>query len=161
MLADVSKLPTGVPFKTIAQNAKNVMETITCKECEKPRLLYSPKKVRAEDLTCYRRAFQYVEYVCGSRIQNVDEKIAVYARENLNCRSLIEIPYYSVKEYPIVCVYCGSKNNLMERNDKFLPQCDRCDKVRINNRKRKSVMADDMKAAKKKKVQKGTKQKTL
>ena len=49
----------------------------------------------------------------------------------------------------------------MERNDKFLSQCDRCDKVRINNRKRKSVMADDMKAAKKKKVQKGTKQETL
>ena len=50
VLADVSKLPTGVPFKTIAQNAKNVNETIACKECEKPRLLYSQKKVRDKDL---------------------------------------------------------------------------------------------------------------
>ena len=63
-----------------------------------------------------------------SRLQDVDENIAVYARENLNCQSLIEIPYYSVKEYPIVCVYCGTKNNLIERNDKFLLQCVRSHK---------------------------------
>ena len=37
----------------------------------------------------------------------------------------------------------------MERNDKFLPQCDRCDKVHINNQKRKSVIFDDMVVAKK------------
>ena len=38
----------------------------------------------------------------------------------------------------------------MERDDKFLPQFVRCDKVRINNRKRRSVNSNDMVAAKKK-----------
>ena len=36
----------------------------------------------------------------------------------------------------------------MERNDKFLQQCDRCDKVHVDNRKRKSVISDDMVVAK-------------
>ena len=48
---------------------------------------------RTEDLTYFRRAFQDVQYVCGSRIQDVDGKIKAYARENLNCQSLIEIQY--------------------------------------------------------------------
>ena len=103
---------------------------------------------RTEDLTYFRRAFQDVQYVCGSRIQDVDEKIKVYARENLNCQSLIEIPYYSFAEYQKVCIYCGSKDNLRVWDDMFLPQYERYDKVRINNRKRKSVQADDMKGKK-------------
>ena len=90
-----------------------------------------------------------MEYVCGSKIQDVEEKIAVYAGENLNYQSLIEIPYYSVEEYLILCFYCGSKNNLMERNYKFLPQCYRCDKVHMNNRKRKPFIFVDMVVAKK------------
>ena len=40
----VPYLDNVLPLKTIAQNAKNVLETISCQECQKPRLLYSPKR---------------------------------------------------------------------------------------------------------------------
>ena len=150
VLADVSKQPTGVPFSPTAQCAKNVGEIIQCKECEKPRLLYSSKKARLEQLTLLKRELQHIEYVCGSRLQDANENLVIYVRENLNCNSQIEVPYYSVQHYTAVCIYCGSKNKLLKPDKKVLPQCEFCEeKPRINNRKRKTVEVCDLSKKKK------------
>ena len=77
--------------------------------------MYSSKKVNLGELTALKRDLDGLQYVCGSNLKDVKENTKNFVRENLDCRVLIEIPYFSVDKYPKVCVYCGRKDMLLEK----------------------------------------------
>ena len=98
-------------------------------------------------------------YVCGSSIneidadeENRDKDITnnVYVRENLNCSSKIEIPYYSCKGYSDICIYSGSKGNL-ESDQKSYSKCVHCKEKPSVNRMKRKIFSEDLTAKKKKK----------
>ena len=90
---------------------------ITCTECKKPRLLHSKTKIKKENGPGAKRMMEKVMYMCGSILSEFlgngadkDERFlqSIFVRENISCSSKMELPYYSVECYPIVCVYCGT-----------------------------------------------------
>ena len=57
-----------------------------------------------------------LDYVCRSVLADYegtgndrDQKLLanIYVKENISCASKIELPYYSVDNYPKICIYCG------------------------------------------------------
>ena len=92
---------------------------------------------------------QKFDYVCGATLSEYmgsggdrDEEIlkVIFARENLSCSSKIELPYYGVDHYPVVCVYCGvtgTKRTLNTSAENY-PKCNNCsEKPDVVRRKRK------------------------
>ena len=58
------------PFCPSAARAKNVGITVNCVECEKPRLLFSAKKLSEKDKTTLRRFLDTIFYKCGMSFHN-------------------------------------------------------------------------------------------
>ena len=123
ILQNVEKSPHGIPFSPTAQTAKNVGFVITCMECEKPRLLHSKQVIKKDDLKSAKRMMQKVSYMCGAALSEYagsgndrDERHlkTIYVRENIACTSKIELLYYSVEKYPVVCIYCGIGGTYIE-----------------------------------------------
>ena len=103
-------------------------------------------------------------YICGSRIQEATEcsaddnntdvyiKDKIFVRENLDCTSKIELPYYSVGKYKDVCVYCGCEENIVP-SPNFYPKCTSCaDETDVKRMKRRIISSDYLKGAKKQKL---------
>ena len=81
---------------------------------------------------------------------NPDETVLskVFARENISCKSPIELPYYSCKAFKQVCIQCGKANKLIV-DPQHYPQCERCkliEKIKIN--KSKKTLENDLVANK-------------
>ena len=67
----------------------------------------------------------------------------VFVRENISCSSKIELPYFSVEAYPILCIYCriGGTKRTLNKSVEHYPQCQSCsDKPNVLRRKRKTVV---------------------
>ena len=67
----------------------------------------------------------------------------VFVRENISCSSKIELPYFSVEAYPILCNYCGigGIERTLNKSVEHYPQCQSCsDKPNVLRRKRKTVV---------------------
>merc|ERR1711928_307785 len=63
-----------------------------------------------------KRMVGKLDYVCGSVLADYeatgndkDMKLLanIYVRENISCASKKKLPYYSVDNYPKICIYCG------------------------------------------------------
>ena len=68
------------------------------------------------------------------------------------CISQIEIPYYSVGTYKNVCIYCGSEDMLPLTQTAY-SKCSRCaNKPDVIKKKCKSIVPEDKKASKQKKL---------
>ena len=121
-LENLSKRGHGIPFSPSAQTELNVGKIVTCRECHKPRLLYSIAKLKDGELRSFKRVCNDFQFACGSVFQEVmvdknnpDETILskVFARENISCQSLIELSYYSCKAFEPVCIQCGKASKLI------------------------------------------------
>ena len=84
----------------------NVGLTVSCTQCKKSRLFYAKYKLKSNELTSLKRIWNDIMYVCGTIMEDIpiDERNKdcricerVYIRENLECKSNIEVPYYSTK----------------------------------------------------------------
>jgi hypothetical protein len=125
-----------IPFNPSAQTAKNTGILMICEECIKPRLIHSQRKLKADEIIRLDSVFEYVQYSCDVDIHDIDvneddtsilEK--VFVRLNITCKTMIEIPYYSVG-YDAICIHCGGDDGISEEPDVY-PICLRC----IKNKK--------------------------
>ncbi|RIB27039.1 hypothetical protein C2G38_2161560 [Gigaspora rosea] len=66
----VIKIKYTMPFSPSAARAKNVGITVTCVECEKPRLLFSMKKLASKDWERLQRFLDTILYTCGTSFCN-------------------------------------------------------------------------------------------
>ena len=99
-----------------------------------------------------KRVMKKVSYMCGASLseyvgngRDPDEKFLsrVFDRENISCSSKIELPYFSVEAYPILCIYCGigGTKRTLNKVVEHYPQCQSCsDKPNVLRRKRKTVV---------------------
>ena len=121
--------------------------------------MHSQKKLKATECNTIKRVLNGLEYVCGSSFQeflgdtsNRDNTIfeRVFVKENLSCSSNIELPYYSCENLKPVCIFCGSGKNVVTSVE-FYPKCNKCKGEKdIAKRKRKTVVANDLLAKRKK-----------
>ena len=77
--------------------AAKVRSVIECRECEKPRVVYSGSKLTVQDLNEVKKAADSLLYVCGAPLfpsgNPLGDKVIV--REALSCESPLETAYYS------------------------------------------------------------------
>ena len=82
---------------------------------------------------------------------NPDETVLskVFARENISCKSPIELPYYSCKAFKQVCIQCGKASKLIFDPPHY-PQCECCQEIKkIKINKREKIIESDLVANKK------------
>jgi hypothetical protein len=145
----------GMPFNPSGQFARNVGKTIHCTECDRPRVMYAARKVRFQDKLKLETVLDDIIYTCGMGLQEcipVDISDAekqshvlssVFVRQNMNCDSKIEIPYFSSECFSSVCIYCGSEHNIVPASETegMYPFCLSCKsdpcKPAVFKRKRK------------------------
>ena len=126
----------GIPFSPSAQTAKTVKQTVTCIDCEKPRVIYSATKLSAHENGILTRILGLYQYSCGSELQELKPEDSdkapricallekVFVKANLSCASPMEIPYYSSGVFPPVCYHCGAQNT--DTEDGQYPMCADC-----------------------------------
>ena len=82
---------------------------------------------------------------------NPDETVLskVFARENISCKSPIELLYYSCKAFKQVCIQCGKASKLIVDPPHY-PQCECCQEIKkIKINKREKIIESDLVANKK------------
>jgi len=80
------------------------------KNVKKTRLAHSKLKLKREE----SQGAQRMPYKCGASPAEYvgagdrDKKfLSIFFRENISRTSKMELPYYSIDCYLIVCIYCG------------------------------------------------------
>ena len=66
----ITRAKHTMPFCPSAARAKNVGITVSCVECEKPRLLFSAKKLAENDKTILQGFLDTIFYTCGMPFHN-------------------------------------------------------------------------------------------
>ncbi len=121
----------GLPFNPTAHTASNVGMVVCCFECNKARCLHSRAKLKSCERPVVAQFLETVDYSCGSSMNDIDcDESSVlkklFVRENVDCQTPIELPYYSAK-YPPICYYCGTEPDEDAMEDKgHYPLCADC-----------------------------------
>ena len=98
----------GITFIPLLQHAKNTGLTVKCTECNKPRLVYSQKKISVSLPRKFKLATDKLWFTCGATVKELigtEQQFAdLFIRVSLTCQKPVEAIYYSVGSYPNVAV---------------------------------------------------------
>ena len=124
----------GIPFNPVLQHVKNTGLTLTCYQCERPRVIYSKKKVLPSIIKKFKRETNDLLFTCGTTIEEIvhkPEDYDFYVRGNLTCQVPVESLYYSAN-YEECCAHCGTTRKLRKSKEAY-PICATC--ISIHERK--------------------------
>ena len=163
-LVEKSRKSHGMPFQPNAQFARCVCKTLQCSECLKPRVLYSQRKLRVQEVESLKDQLTGMMYSCGSLLSELlGQEISpeqtnivsrVFVRANLACTDPVETAYYSSGVFDDVCIHCGDPNDIVrgEEAADILPTCMNCfndkRKPKILKRKRSQMQPKGLKRQK-------------
>ena len=109
---------------------------IVCVECEKPRVVYSKKKLDNSQRLLLAKTISSYEYSCGSFLFPPSEKRktaqSLCMRPNLQCAKSIEVTYYGSEiGRADKCSHCASNGGIVDQVLKksyqtVLPICKQC-----------------------------------
>lgn len=128
----VSSRGHRIPFNPLIQHAKNTGITVSCVECNKPRLVYARKKVPTNIIKQFKHEISELWFTCGATIEELVGKETAYdilfIRANNTCQKPVESIYYSAN-YSMCCCHCGSTRRLVTSTDAF-PMCSTCKNIK-------------------------------
>ena len=96
-------------------------------------MLYSKKKLKADDRQRLEQELDGLMFTCGSSLEELELPAPlneVYVR-NVNCADPIEKLYYSAGYDPI-CIYCAA--NVTADRPEYYPQCCECKQPMIKKK---------------------------
>jgi hypothetical protein len=116
--------------------AQKAAGTVDCKECGKPRLIYSKFKLTERYKLQLAMLVSEYEYTCGSPLTPPTHPLhgKTLVRLNLDCARPMETSYYSSQiSHTDICYYCGIKEALVDLELKkrykiVYPLCVDCSK---------------------------------
>ena len=108
---------------------------ITCVECQKPRVIFSNKKLRTSQEMLLAVTVSEYEYSCGSTLfppscHNLIKELTI--NQYLSCQQPVEVSYYvSDVGRKDLCCHCAGINAIVDPALKkqfktVLPICDSC-----------------------------------
>ena len=120
----------------IPMSAQTGRAVIVCVECEKPRVVYSKKKLDNCQRLLLAKTISSYEYSCGAFLFPPSEKRktaqTLCIRPNLQCTKPIEVTYYG-SEIGIAdkCSHCASNGGIVDQELKksyqtVIPICKQC-----------------------------------
>ena len=87
---------------------------IRCINCDKPRCVFSPKKVQAAKMPALINGLDQLEFQCGEPLfpegfggNNADFYDQFIVNQNLGCSHLVSLAYYSRPKTKLVCSVCA------------------------------------------------------
>ena len=93
----------GISFNPLLQHAKNTGLTVKCTDCNKPRFVYSRKKVSVSLPTKSKLATDKLWFTCSATVKELvgteHQFVDRFIRANLTCQKTVEVIYYSVGSY--------------------------------------------------------------
>ena len=129
-------------YSPVKQHTVNVGLVLQCDECNKWRLLFSKRSLPFHDRQELERLLSDISYTCGARIDDLQlpERLTCVKIRAHQCSDPIERLYYSAYPDDILCIHCGSTENIVEREDTAVyPFCTACTtKVRMCKRTKRS-----------------------
>ena len=126
-----------LPFSASKQHVKNVDMMLQCDECGLWRLLYSKRKLKAEERQLLEQKLDGLMFTCGSCLEDLNLQPPlneVYVRD-IHCSDPIEKLYYAAGYEPI-CIYCAAELQpaQVDTSSKFYPQCSDCKQSKVAKR---------------------------
>ena len=150
LVSSAEKGDSGIPFNPSGQFAQNVGKFVDCKECNKPRVLYSSRKLLCKNQEHLDYVLNDTSFSCGTTLKDyITDEVGnehilnhVFVRKNISCNSQIETLYYASSCFPNICIHCGGTEGLHDTPG-YYPSCESCKqdstKIPILKRKRKLV----------------------
>ena len=114
----------GIPFNPVSQHVKNTGITLTCYQCERPRLVYCKKKVLQHIVKKFKKETNDLLFTWWMTIEEIVDKPSDYdflIHVNLTCQILVEALYYSVN-YKECCAHCRTTWRLCKSKEAY-PIC--------------------------------------
>ncbi|KAK7092705.1 hypothetical protein V1264_008410 [Littorina saxatilis] len=116
-------------------SAQTARATAECVECQKPRVVYSSKKLNQRQQVLLASSLSEFEYSCGSQLfppscGSLLKELVL--RPNITCATPIELPYYGADlGRKDLCAYCGEQDAYTDQELKkcfktVLPICRSC-----------------------------------
>ena len=120
---------SNIGYTAVKQHATNTNLTLTCTECDKPRLVLAKKKPPTAVLHKFKRHTADLYFTCGTTVAELtgnDKEFVEHLqiKGNLTCQMPVEKLYYSAG-YEFCCCHCGAKRKLI-RHISFYPICSSC-----------------------------------
>ena len=117
------------------QSAQTARATVTCVECQKPRVIFSNKKLSTRQEMLLAVTVSEYEYSCGSTLfppscHNLIKELTI--NQYLSCQQPVEVSYYaSDVGRKDLCCHCAGINAIVDPALKkqfktVLPICDSC-----------------------------------
>ena len=120
-------------------NKQNARGYLKCARCQKPRVIYSLKKLnQREDRALERIKRMYgSQYECGCILVPEGETALegkVFTRVMMSCGTPVETPYFTsnlIKTAKDICRHCGVGNvavepELLAKHSRVIPSCQKC-----------------------------------
>ena len=93
--------------------AKNVGSTVRCEECQRERLMHSKLKLKrdgSQGANDEKNCLIYARlHLLSMLVPKIEMKISTkyFLCENISGTSKVELLYYPVDYYAILCIHCG------------------------------------------------------
>ena len=123
-----SKHKKSLSYSPTKQHATNVNVVIQCDECDRWRLLFSRRKLQPQQRSQLRLLLSDLSYTCGARFSelHLPECLECVEVREHQCSDDIEKLYYTAYPNDVLCIHCGSVENIMDYEDGIYPICSGC-----------------------------------
>ena len=127
----------GLLCESSVMTAQNAQAIVQCVECSKPRVIYAKSRLTDRQKMQLALSLSEFEYSCGAPATIPTHSLhgKVFTRLNINCESIIELPYYSASiGRSDLCCFCASEGASIDQELKtkfktVLPVCNPCHQI--------------------------------
>ena len=120
----------SLSYSPVKQHALNVGVVVQCDECNKWRLLFSKRKLAFHERRELEQLLSDISYSCGSKMEDLQlpEQLKCVEIRIHQCIDQIEKLYYSAYPNDVLCIHCGSTENILESwaEESIYPYCNDC-----------------------------------
>ena len=124
------KQKKSLSYSPVKQHALNVGVVVQCDECNKWRLLFSKRKLAFHERRELEQLLSDISYSCGSKMEDLQlpEQLKCVEIRIHQCIDRIEKLYYSAYPNDVLCIHCGSTENILESwaEESIYPYCSDC-----------------------------------
>ena len=122
------KQKKSLSYSPVKQHAVNVGVVVQCDECNKWRLLFSKRKLAFHERHELEQLLSDISYTCGAKMEDLQlpELLKCVEIRIHQCCDRIERLYYSAYPSDVLCIHCGSTEDIVESEESIYPYCSDC-----------------------------------
>ena len=98
---------------------------IQCDECNKWRLLFSKRKLAIQEHQELEQLLIGISCTCGAKMEDIQLLLGLNCVETRThvCNDRIEKLYYTAYPRDVLCIHCGSTENIVDSEEEMIYPC--------------------------------------